>query len=87
MLNTTSIANFTKLPVSEIVKSDKIGSALIISTPHKGKQIIEYKERHQYFFTTSETTKEVKKIILQMQKLEEEAREYLFNKWLEKNKD
>jgi len=77
------IEEFTKLPIKEIVRGDSIGSAFHVTTPHKGIVIIDNKERHIPFFGSDSTVEvPVEEIIRKILILEEESREFLFNKWV-----
>lgn len=77
------IGSYTKLPVSEIVKAGYSASSLLIKTPHKGEVVIEIKERvGSLFGGTRELEKHTLSLIGELVTLENEACDYLLEKWL-----
>jgi hypothetical protein len=72
-----SFQNFTRLPVVEVVKSEKAHNEIMVSTPHKGPVIIPLIEGWLF-----KTEKDASGVIKQIQQLENEAKEYLLEKWL-----
>lgn len=84
--NKKHIQDFTRLPVHEIICQDKFLPDLLISTPHKGMVAIKLTEEHRGFFSGSQQIdRHIDEIVSQIQKLESEASDYLFNKWLKEN--
>lgn len=78
-----SYEKITKLPVDEIVKADRVGGGIIVSTPHKGNIFIDFKEVTG-FFTRRVIERPFGDILAEIQKLDDEAKEFLLDKWLEK---
>ena len=81
IMNQMNLQQVTKLPVIEITKSDGVGGAIQVQTPHKGTVIIDYKEKAG-FFGNKMQDKRMGEIVKQIRDLEDEAREYLLGKWL-----
>lgn len=78
------IGSYIKLPVSEIVKAGYSATSLLVQTPHKGDVIMEIKDIHHPFFGgDTETEKTTLKLIAELQGLENEAMNYLLDKWIE----
>ena len=77
------IGSYTNLPVSEVAKAGYSASSLIVQTPHKGEVIIEIKKiHHPMFGGDTETEKTTQEIISELLLLQREARDYLFENWI-----
>lgn len=81
--NNRHIAKATRLPVSEIMKTEYEGVSLAVKTPHKGEVIIELKRRsYTLFGSLNESEKTTQEIVSELLLLEEESKEFLLDKWL-----
>lgn len=80
-INKVSWQSITRLPVREIVKSDSVGGAIEVITPHKGAVYIDYKETTG-MFTKKLVDKKYTEIVAQLRELDWEAKEYLLGQWL-----
>jgi len=76
-----NLQEITKLPLQEIIKSEGVGKCIVIKTPHKGNKVIDYEEEVG-MFTRKNKDKLFTKVISQIIDLEEEAKDYLLDKWI-----
>jgi len=81
----TNFQNYTKLPLREVTKLDEAtGIALHVVMPNR-VTIINYKQISKSFLGASRTIDTLPgDIIGRLRELEEEAKEYLLDKWLKK---
>lgn len=80
------VSNFTNLPVKVVDMLGSTGNLIYVHTPHKGFVEIKTKQRFNGFFSRGELTKTGSEIMNELETLENEAKEYLFNQWLINNK-
>lgn len=69
--------NFTKLPIKELVKTDKEHNEIVVETPHKGQVIIPMIEGWLF-----KTEKDAEDIVYQLKTLEYEAMKFLLDNWI-----
>ena len=74
----TELKQMTHLPANEISKSDGVGRALRIVTPHRGEVVIEYHEQGIF----REKNVDMGPVLQKIRRLEHESKDYLLGQWL-----
>lgn len=85
--NKTDLQKFTRLPLQVIQKADGVSPTIIVNTPMNEKTI-ELKRTHYPFIfgSVTETEKNLHDIVRELQDLEKESMDYLFQGWLIREK-
>ena len=74
---------YTKLPCRILVKADRSNPVIEVSTPHKGVVFVELKEVDKGIFRpATEVDKKTYDVIAELQKLEDESKNFLLKRWL-----
>lgn len=84
-MNTENINynSYTRLPSKVLMKADKTNPVIEVITPHKGVVFVEIKEIDKGMFRrATEVDKKTNEVIKELWKLEDDAKDYLLNKWL-----
>lgn len=77
-----NIRQHTNLPIEVRALTGQINMVVVVQTPHKGQVTINTKEKNYPFIFGSVTeTEKGSKLIAEINKLEIESRDFLFNEW------
>jgi len=85
-LQTNNLQEYIKLPLKVIAVGDKMFPDVIVTTPHKGDVQIKLKTTHYPFIfgSVTQTDKDVREVLKELFKIENESKDYLLNEWLNK---
>ncbi len=81
------LQQYTLLPLKVVHVAEKSLPDIIISTPHDGDVYVPLKkEHHSLFGSTTQTEVHAREIIGKILIIEEKAKEYLLQQWVDNNK-
>lgn len=80
-----NLQSFTKLPLQQVQRTTELCIDLLITTPHKGKVILNLTQKHYPFLfgSVTETNKGLESLLNEIFKIESDANSFLMDKWLE----
>lgn len=86
---TVNLQKLTRLPIFTVQVADKRFPDVVVQTPHKGNVAVPLKQEHYPFIfgSVTQTEKHFIEVYEQIKEIEEEATDYLFNKWKETLQD
>lgn len=73
----------TRLPVEVTHKETQLGQSLIVTTPHRGKVVVDTQDDLRTMFSARRVKKFDSKVIREVKDLESEAIQYLLKEWKE----
>jgi len=86
--NESSLQTLTRCPLEEVVVKNSTFGEVTITTPHKGKIILEYNSKGKVETKLIDgqwrEEKENISILQKIREIDKEAINFLFNKWLSK---